>query len=240
MLVSRLIGALATIASLGLGGLAQAQTFAISDVEVTPLATSNLCAALGGAGAPPHIEIRHSPIGGVAIHIHMEDRPSGAAVVNHGSTTILSSASGTTVATPNFLSPCNRTHRLTSHYVIKVSVKGQAIERSFGGYDSARGAIISEAEPETPAAAAADGATCVLRAEASRDSSVCLVFNGYAGGRYVGPFHVGTGAGRRYVSAGGSCPSTYAAGRQRSTNQIEVDGVVYSLAPDCRTATKAL
>jgi hypothetical protein len=132
----------------GLGATA-ALAFEINDVSVAPLAASNLCPALGGIGAPPQIEIRHSAVAGVEIQIHMEDRVSGAPLVNHGSATVSSSAGGTTVASPHFLSPCNRTHRLTSNYVIVVSAGGQSIERPFGSYDSARGAIVGAAAKPT-------------------------------------------------------------------------------------------
>jgi len=133
--------AAALVAAVG-NRVAAAESLSLANVAVAHLATRNLCAALGGSGEPPRIVISHAKVGGVPITLHMEDRVAGASLVDHGSVTVESSPSGTTRVSPTFMSPCNQTHRLTSHYVIVVTAGGHSVERSFGGYDSARGKIM--------------------------------------------------------------------------------------------------
>ena len=85
----------------------RADDLKIKSLSASAFSKQNLCASLGGAGAPPTFTVRHSK-GAGCITVSMQDRLNNGNTVNHGSTTVDANPSGVTVVTHSFLAPCNR------------------------------------------------------------------------------------------------------------------------------------
>jgi hypothetical protein len=102
------------------------------------MTTANLCGQLGGQGQAPTITIRHTPVAGVPIRLHMQDKLSDGSTFNHRSTRVTSDGSGTTVVNYKFLPPCNTTGgRLNSNYQLSVEAGGKSSVTPWARFNSA-------------------------------------------------------------------------------------------------------
>ena len=93
---------------------------------------------------------------------------------------------------------------------------------------------------DTAAAAPQPQRSCMLKPEPLARHESCRVFHGYADGKRVGYFRLSGGrkAPRVGVAAGGACPQDFVRGELVSSNKIRARGLVYTLAPDCRSSVK--
>lgn len=112
-----------------------AQQLSIKSVSVSRLGKTNLCGALGGQGIAPTVTIGHSKSSGT-ISISMTDRLSDGRTINHGSTSVSASPSGTTKVKYSFLAPCNQrtSQGLKSSYYVMVSTGGSSKTVLWGRY----------------------------------------------------------------------------------------------------------
>ncbi len=118
--------------------------FALTGATIAPLAETNLCAPLGGAGTQPSLQINHTPVAGAPIRVRMYDAHSDGTVTEHNRVTVISEADGTTLADSGFLPPCNRTGGARdSSYRFDISAGGQMTTVTWGGYDSSDGEIVN-------------------------------------------------------------------------------------------------
>ena len=137
--------AIGLLAAGGLGlAAASAMAVEIQSVAVEAPTKAHLCRALGGAGKDPVVTIRHAPVAGDTISVHMYDIVSGGRVVDHFTRTVKSEADGTTVLKADFLPPCNQTAgRLGSSYRFDVKSKGsRKVTKRWFDYDSGSGRIM--------------------------------------------------------------------------------------------------
>ncbi|MCA2011399.1 hypothetical protein LCM17_07885 [Cereibacter sphaeroides] len=119
-------------------GSSPAQAFEVSRLEISPMTPASLCRDLGGQGQSPTVTIRHSAAAGVPIRLHMQDNMSNGNTFDHGSTSVMSDGSGTTVVRYGFRPPCNTTNgRRNSHYRLTVEAGGRSQVISWGRFDSA-------------------------------------------------------------------------------------------------------
>ena len=117
---------------------APAQAFEVSRLEISPMTTASLCRDLGGQGQSPTVTIRHSATAGVPLRLHLQDNMSNGNTFDHGSTSVMSDGSGTTVVRHAFRPPCNTTNgRRNSHYRLTVEAGGRSQVISWGRFDSA-------------------------------------------------------------------------------------------------------
>lgn len=117
---------------------APAQPFEVTRLDITPMTTASLCRDLGGQGQSPTVTIRHSPVAGIPIRLHLQDNMSNGNTFDHGSIRVMSDGSGTTVVRHAFRPPCNTTNgRRNSHYRLTVEAGGRSQVVSWGRFDSA-------------------------------------------------------------------------------------------------------
>ncbi|MFC3644651.1 hypothetical protein [Aquibium oceanicum] len=122
--------------------VAASSAFRITGVSVPSLKKENLCASLGGGGATPSVVVRHSAVAGVPIRVRMYDVLSTGRVFEHGTTRVMSNASGTTTVTHRFRPPCNTSGgRRNSSYRFDVTASGQTVTERWGTYNSGTGKI---------------------------------------------------------------------------------------------------
>ena len=114
----------------------------ISSVTVEPMKIANLCSSIGGRGKDPKLTIKHSKLAGAKIRIKMFDKVSNGRTVNHYSTTIKASPSGTTRISYGFRPPCNTTGNSTSNYYFSVSSGKSRKTVKWGRYNSITKKII--------------------------------------------------------------------------------------------------
>lgn len=132
------LAACSTTDEISMAANAPAQPFDIAGVTISPMTPVNLCRQLGGQGQPPTVTIRHSPVGGVPIRLHMQDKLSDGSTFNHRSTRVTSDASGTTTVNHAFLPPCNTTGgRLNSDYQLTVSAGSESRTIGWARFNSA-------------------------------------------------------------------------------------------------------
>ena len=109
---------------LGLLMAAPAGAVEIKSVAVAKATKAHLCRTLGGQGKDPVVTIKHEPKAGDRISVRMYDVASGR-ITEHGTKSVVSNASGTTVLEADFLAPCNVTNgRSNSSYRFDVTSKG--------------------------------------------------------------------------------------------------------------------
>src|SRR5690606_21569605 len=121
---------------------APAQPFDIAGVTISPMTQANLGRDLGGQGQAPTVTVRHTPVAGVPIRLHLQDRLSDGSTFNHRSTRVASDASGTTTVNYGFLPPCNTTAgRLDSHYQLTVEAGGESETITWARFASGSRAI---------------------------------------------------------------------------------------------------
>lgn len=115
------------IALIATCSVSKADDLKIKGLSASAFSKQNLCASLGGAGAPPTFTVRHSK-GVGSITVSMQDRLNNGNTVNHGSTTVAANPSGVTVVTYNFLAPCNRrtAQGLKSAYYVTATADGSS------------------------------------------------------------------------------------------------------------------
>ena len=113
------------------------QPFDVASVTISPMTTANLCRQLGGQGHAPTVTIRHTPVAGAPVRLHLQDKLSDGSTFNHRSTRVTSDGSGTTIVNHAFLPPCNTTGgRLNSHYQLTVEAGGKSQTVSWARFDS--------------------------------------------------------------------------------------------------------
>ncbi len=118
---SSLLGLL--LASMCVSGAQGQGAFQIHAVSVEPLKDAHKCAAIGGLAKRPLITIRHNKVAGIALTVHMFDNWEGGRTIDHGTMTIKSNASGTTIINANtpgssaLKPPCNRSDKFSNYYV---------------------------------------------------------------------------------------------------------------------------
>lgn len=120
---------------------AHAKDLKIAGLSISAMKKSNLCSTLGVGNAPPTITIRHTRVAGIPIRVRMFDTVSNGNLIDHYSTSVSSSASGTTRLKYRFRPPCNTTRNSVSTYRIEASAGNSRKQIIWGRYDSTRGRI---------------------------------------------------------------------------------------------------
>lgn len=116
---------------------ASVEGFEIRSVGIAPLATKNLCTAIGGEAVQPQLTVMHSPVPDVRMTVRMYDVHNDGTVTEHNTVRVTTDADGSTLVNSGFLPPCNRTEgRRNSSYRFDIFAGGQTTTLTWGDFNS--------------------------------------------------------------------------------------------------------